>query len=346
MKNNLFQWATKELSQDAFICWLMSYSMENAKEDAVLKGCSQAFLREFLYNEDISGDIVVNNIERQCNHIDVLLTVNNKYKIIVEDKTYSKEHSDQLMRYLDVVENDFADYIPVGVFYKTGFQSDYSQVNSSGYRIVGRDTIVRILTEYAGQSNNQILKDYFEYYNHFEEEAQSYQKKPLIDWDWWQINAFYDGLQKAKVTDQYGLSSNYGKVNNAVGGFYAMWIFNDKRYFIEGAKCELYLQLEHVNGILRYCLKVSIEEKPKDLTYKAIRDAIIWLEDSNGNWSERTSDNNFIRPDRYGSGKTMTVRIFKEQPKTYEEAIDVLHRAIDKFIAFTSEFAELKINVN
>ena len=29
MKNNIFSYATGELSQDAFICWLMSYAMKN-----------------------------------------------------------------------------------------------------------------------------------------------------------------------------------------------------------------------------------------------------------------------------------------------------------------------------
>ncbi len=36
MENNLFTYAYKELSQDAFICWLMSYAKVNAEEDKAL----------------------------------------------------------------------------------------------------------------------------------------------------------------------------------------------------------------------------------------------------------------------------------------------------------------------
>lgn len=32
LKNNLFEYATSELSQDAFICWLASYAHEEAEK--------------------------------------------------------------------------------------------------------------------------------------------------------------------------------------------------------------------------------------------------------------------------------------------------------------------------
>lgn len=39
LKNNLFYYATKELSQDAFICWLCSYALEDAddSDDELIK---------------------------------------------------------------------------------------------------------------------------------------------------------------------------------------------------------------------------------------------------------------------------------------------------------------------
>ena len=49
MKNNLFYYATKELSQDAFICWLCSYAGEGAAaKDTVLTECAEHMLREFI----------------------------------------------------------------------------------------------------------------------------------------------------------------------------------------------------------------------------------------------------------------------------------------------------------
>lgn len=40
--NNLFRYATSELSQDAFICWLVSFALrENEGVDKVLTQCAR-----------------------------------------------------------------------------------------------------------------------------------------------------------------------------------------------------------------------------------------------------------------------------------------------------------------
>ena len=41
LKNNLFTYATKELSQDAFLCWLASYALEDAEPDDALRSCAR-----------------------------------------------------------------------------------------------------------------------------------------------------------------------------------------------------------------------------------------------------------------------------------------------------------------
>ena len=103
LKNNLFEYATSELSQDAFICWLASYAHENAEKDEALNECARKMLEMFV--EDFKGkNFKLLNVERQVDNIDVLLTVDCEgviYKIIVEDKTYTSEHNNQLERYKD-----------------------------------------------------------------------------------------------------------------------------------------------------------------------------------------------------------------------------------------------------
>jgi hypothetical protein len=47
MDNNLFSYATSELSQDAFLCWLLSYAINGCSKDLSLKACAQDFLRIF-----------------------------------------------------------------------------------------------------------------------------------------------------------------------------------------------------------------------------------------------------------------------------------------------------------
>lgn len=94
LQNNLFSYATKELSQDAFICWLCSYALEDAeKSDEQLILCAKKMVYEFMkrgIEEAVEYDkIHLLKIEKQVKNIDVLLTVKYMgeiYKIIVEDK--------------------------------------------------------------------------------------------------------------------------------------------------------------------------------------------------------------------------------------------------------------------
>ena len=65
LKNNLFQYATKELSQDAFICWLCSFALEDAsKDDMALVTCAKELASEFLergLNKEINQEHVILN---------------------------------------------------------------------------------------------------------------------------------------------------------------------------------------------------------------------------------------------------------------------------------------------
>lgn len=133
MKNNLFYYATSELSQDAFICWICSFAFDDCT-DPILHKCAKQLLRLFV--PDLSEqDIRLVDVERQVGHVDVLLTIstgNQLYKIIVEDKTFTSEHDNQLMRYLEQIEAAHPDCIAKGVYYKTGFQCDLSSVVQAG----------------------------------------------------------------------------------------------------------------------------------------------------------------------------------------------------------------------
>ena len=151
IKNNLFFYATSELSQDAFICYLMSFLLKDAKEDSVLQACAKSLLVKMV--PKLAGkNIVLENVERQIDHMDVLLTViseEEKYKIVVEDKINTSEHSNQLLRYLDIIHKKYPEFLARGVYYKTGFQSDLSVIEEAGYQIITRSEMLDLLAPLA-----------------------------------------------------------------------------------------------------------------------------------------------------------------------------------------------------
>ena len=74
MKNNLFYYATSELSQDAFICWLASFALEDAKPDHALRECAREMLTLFV--PELKGhEFTLRSVERQEKNIDVLFSV-------------------------------------------------------------------------------------------------------------------------------------------------------------------------------------------------------------------------------------------------------------------------------
>lgn len=93
-KNNLFKYATKELSQDAFICWCINWI--NYPNDK-LYNLGLDFLKMILTDEKGDQKIKITEktrikILRQYEKIDILLIIDEQYLVIIEDKINSFNH--------------------------------------------------------------------------------------------------------------------------------------------------------------------------------------------------------------------------------------------------------------
>lgn len=180
IKPNIFSYATGELSQDAFICWLVSHL--DYREDLALHGCAKKFIA-LLYNlestSDSIEDIDVKGFAtppesrerypwRQYHKIDVYFRVEIKGKsvsFIIEDKTHTSHHSDQLLKYKLLVEEEFPEDEIVCIYYKTGylFPEDYEATNPEhgGYAILSCKEIDNFLQSHP--MPNIIFESYKEH---------------------------------------------------------------------------------------------------------------------------------------------------------------------------------------
>lgn len=242
LENNLFYYASSELSQDAFICWLASFVLEDNDPSNPLCECAKKMIEMFV--DDLKGQsFILKNIQHQIKKIDVLLTVKTNtqiYKIVVEDKVFTEEHNNQLKRYLNTIsENN--DYIVRGVYYKTGFQSDLSNVYDAKYKYISLNDMLNLLKEYVNITDNQIFKDYYNYWNAYLEEAMKYKIIEPPKWNDKQCYCFFDTLQKKKLFEWIG----YGYVSNPRGGFQGLWFAkNDNKFSYNEETFSLYLQVE------------------------------------------------------------------------------------------------------
>ena len=162
---NIFEFATRELSQDAFLRWLL----ENY-DDAELKDVAGDLLNEFC-EIDIQDIKDVNTTAQWCN-IDIsawiTLKDGSKAALFIEDKTYSEEHNqlDNYDNHINRCENEYARIYKI--FYKTDIISDNEKTrinntkNTNKWRVYSIKEILPLFEKYI-YSDNLILRQYAEH---------------------------------------------------------------------------------------------------------------------------------------------------------------------------------------
>ena len=338
LENNLFNYATSELSQDAFLCWLISFAYEEAQtDDLLLKKCAEDLICMFAPGlEDSTFELT--NIQRQYKHIDILLTImagGKEYKVIIEDKVFTNEHDDQLERYHNTIEGECKERDIYRAYYITGFQSDTSNIEKAGYTIVDRRQMLDLMERYKGRIKNQIFLDYYAFWDAFEKDAKSFETNPAKDWDWKQVYGCFEQL--AGIIRKEGGWAGFDYVANPAGGFYGFWFGRQNCQIMEGdAPYKLYLQLEFVIGdpkATKLCLKMSAESDAAKIkqTRTGARDHLVYDKD----WAYRLKSFNFDKPSRLGNGSTMTIGIYNKEDKEiftdYNELKSVLAQAFGDY---------------
>lgn len=123
--NNIFNYATKELSQDAYLMWLISSYND---QDKNLASFSKKFIFYLLGVKQKPIDSI--KVYPQLNEIDTVCHIqiaDKHYLLAIEDKTTSREHN-QLEKYseaLDTIKENYFKETRIDleikkIFYKTG----------------------------------------------------------------------------------------------------------------------------------------------------------------------------------------------------------------------------------
>jgi hypothetical protein len=197
---NLFDFATSELSQDAFICWLASWAKPECRQlNEPLHTTATRFLSRLLEAGKVRPPLEYRSIEvkRQRNHIDVRLVVNGEIAIVIEDKTNSRDHSDQLQRYRKAAAVRFPEDQIAAVYLKTGDQCDYDRARQAGYGCFLRADFLRVLDEgKRGGVCNVIFDDFRDYLRAMDDAVRCFDKIPLEKWDRPQWMGFFKALKE------------------------------------------------------------------------------------------------------------------------------------------------------
>lgn len=309
---NLFEFATSELSQDAFLCWLMSWSQETHRSlDKNLHDTSVDFV-SMMFNVHGIPVPKIEKIEitRQFQGLDILAIINNTYAVLIEDKTFTKNHSNQLERYREAVEMAYPDKIQLPIYYKIADQSHYRSVVDAKYFPFTRDRMLKILQRGRKKgANHPIFLDYLAYLEKLESKIKGYKIKPIIDWDDFAWQGFYMELQKH-------FEGSWGYVSNPRGGFWGFWwkLKSNKNF---------YLQLEQQ----LLCVKIEAEDVPNLREFRNKEMASVLLE------SEKHGLN-LKKPSRLSTGKTMTIAQKANYIRTQENGLIDMDKTIEELKKF------------
>jgi hypothetical protein len=213
---NLFAYATSELSQDAFFCWLLDWAnKENADGDPALQQAACGFLNALLAKHNkppvVAPDV---KIYRQSERADIVAVVNEHFVLAIEDKIGAGVHGDQLNRYPDRMRKKFPNAEILPIFLKTD-QSNYHDVEEADYKLFLRSDIWAALRASANGVTNAIFLDFLKNLEKLESSITSYRTMPVPQWieEWNAWIGFYGELQQRRTDLQWDY------VANPSGGF-------------------------------------------------------------------------------------------------------------------------------
>ena len=193
---NIFSFATSELSQDAVFSWLLQWAEpSNETYDKELCDLGKSFL-DLLTDGKVT---TLKNIQvgRQWNNIDIWAEINDDTFLIIEDKTNTTIHDNQLDVYKKTVleeykgkrDNLFYAYIKTG----NEPQVTIDEIKGKGYKTINRNDILNLLNTYKG--GNHLVKDYISHLQSIEDETRKYASLPIKEWDWYAWQGFYMELE-------------------------------------------------------------------------------------------------------------------------------------------------------
>ena len=205
--NNLFNFATSELSQDAFFCWSLNWLAVKEDTDDPYYKYGKAMLDLFLgeNKKDIYKEV---KVLKQFNRIDVLVLFkdnqDNQYALIIEDKTNTSEHNEQIENYKNQLNDALSKNQDIGyenlpgnqiytAYVKTGIMyTDDLDMKNKVNTTINLDKLLKFLDlfhEVSNQTittiNSNIFLDYYEYLhgiNDFQNEIiDNFKKNQYVD---------------------------------------------------------------------------------------------------------------------------------------------------------------------
>ncbi len=224
-KPNIFSLATKELSQDAWFAWILQYAdgSENKfkdTDDQMLQKAGKLLITTLIKKQYPYFNEPISTVEAglQWENIDIWAEINSKYLIIIEDKTNTSHHSDQLRRYKETAKSWCENnkyHEPICIYLKTGHESETSlnTARAEGYYVITRRDVLAWMSNH-NSVRNRIFTDFNDRLNDIENSISQFEINHPSAWNGNDWIGYYQWLEsRTRII-------NWNYVNNPQGGFW------------------------------------------------------------------------------------------------------------------------------
>lgn len=316
-KPNIFSFASSELSQDAIFAWILSWADPSMKDqDPSLHNISVRLLQKLL---GVDSNFTIERINTGCQwqNIDIWVEINDDLFLIIEDKTNTTIHDDQLQRYREFAKDYYKEKRQIfGAYVKTGNETKKTidLIKNYNYIVLERRDVLECIKDYSG--NSDLVKSFISHLSGIEMDTNSFTEKPFQEWSWNAWQGFYKELENRLIIDDWSY------VSNPAGGFLGIWWhwvdFDDEEY----GHIRMYLQIEQPQKL---CVKIEhlgerelhapVRDKYHQILFKRATELGININD----------------PVRFGNGTYMTIGIIDLNEIlgfgiiNIEQTIDKLH---------------------
>lgn len=327
---NIFKYATSELSQDAFLCWLLDWAdCTRGVVNPDLHNLGAEFLRGLFCAagkaEEFPPAPFSVSLSPQCQRVDIVAAVGLHHVILIEDKVGSQQHDNQLARYASTVAThvDFKDKTQILIYLKTDEPTpdELEKIAAApGWHLFNRHQLLEVLGTASHKVKSDIFDDFLGHLVEIDREVLAFRDKPIVSWTKRTWAGFFGQLRK-ELSDSLA-DGSWGYVPNQQGGFMGMWwsFLN-----IDGG--QIYLQAEEKN------LTVKLTGFPKE---RALGMANLWSDTVTTHMPE------VKRPARLKSGTWMSIAVAKDPWLRCDASDRVLVRDTSEHLRhFTNRFKTL-----
>ena len=222
---NLFDYATKELSQDAFLRWFFANFNDKQIGPIVVD-----FINHFSKGQRSDrpqfnlkfGDITDVKTFAQVNDIDVSIDFRSKVfdghrTIVIEDKTDSEEHN-QLETYNKAIstwkygDKRTPEQCVYKIFYKTHAigEEEIKRVVNAGWAPFGIDEIYDFFIRYLDKTGSDVLNDYIKHIKKIHTCYKTISPKPAEEWNSINWETFFNKFMEKHSGVEHNFTSYRG----------------------------------------------------------------------------------------------------------------------------------------